>query len=108
MPKTIFSAGGVPGGKAGAWVATIITEAFVVVTAVTLLWPGAINDLFGENYSMESNWGVSRLFVETVTFGAFIVLVLIGIAFWAIGERNRRRGLLGPDADDAMAQVASQ
>jgi hypothetical protein len=59
--------------------------------------------MFGENYSMESNWGVSRLFFEMVTFGAFIVLVLIGIAFWAIGERNRRRGVLGPDVGDAMA-----
>jgi hypothetical protein len=29
--------------------------------------------------------------------------VLIGIAFWAIGERNRRRGVLGPDVGDAMA-----
>ena len=93
----------VPGGTAGAWVATIITEAFVVVTAVTLLWPGAINNLFGESYSMKSNWGVSRLFFETVTIGAFVVLVLIGIAFWAIGERNRRRGLLGPDAGEAVA-----
>jgi quinol-cytochrome oxidoreductase complex cytochrome b subunit len=93
----------VPGGMAGAWAATIITEAFVVVTAVTLLWPGAINNLFGESYSMQSNWGVSRLFFETVTFGAFIVLVLIGVAFWAIGERNRRRGLLGPEAGEAVA-----
>ena len=93
----------VPGGRAGAWIATVITEAFVVVTAVTLLWPGAINSLFGETYSVQASWGVTRLFFESVTLGAFILLVLIGIAFWAIGERNRRRGLLGPDAGEAVA-----
>lgn len=98
----------VPGGTAGAWIATIVTEGFVIVTAVTLLWPGAINNLFGESYSMQGNWGVSRVFFETVTFGAFIVLVLIGVAFWAIGERNRRRGLLGPQASDAVAGVAGR
>jgi amino acid transporter len=88
----------VPFGMAGAWAAAIITEAFVVVTAVTLLWPGAINNLFGQSYSMESSWGVSRPFFEWVTLGAFGVMVLLGIAFWAIGARNVRRGLLTRDA----------
>jgi glutamate:GABA antiporter len=87
----------VPGGMAGAWAAAIITEAFVVITAVTLLWPGAINELFGQSYSMESSWGVSRPFFEWVTLGAFGVMVLLGIAFWAIGARNIRRGLLTRD-----------
>ncbi len=96
----------VPGGRAGAWIATVITEAFVVVTAVTLLWPGAINSLFGETYSVQASWGVTRLFFESVTLGAFIVLVLIGLAFWGIGERARRRGLLGPDmAGDVAPEV---
>jgi len=88
----------VPGGMPGAWAAAIITEAFVVITAVTLLWPGAINELFGQSYSVESSWGVSRAFFEWVTLGAFGVMVLLGIAFWAIGARNVRRGLLAPAA----------
>jgi amino acid transporter len=85
----------VPGGMAGAWIATVISEAFVVITAITLLWPGAINAWFGESYSVEANWGVSRTFFESVTLGAFGVMVLLGIVFWAIGERSRRRGLVG-------------
>ncbi len=88
----------VPGGMAGAWAAAIITEAFVVITAVTLLWPGAINALFGQSYSVEASWGVSRAFFEWVTLGAFGAMVLLGIAFWAIGARNVRRGLLAPAA----------
>jgi hypothetical protein len=88
----------VPGGMAGAWAAAIITEAFVVITAVTLLWPGAINALFGQSYSVEASWGVSRAFFEWVTLGAFGAMVLLGVAFWAIGARNVRRGLLAPAA----------
>jgi glutamate:GABA antiporter len=87
----------VPGGMAGAWAASIITEAFVVITAVTLLWPGAINVLFGQSYSVQASWGVSRAFFEWVTLGAFSAMVLIGVAFWAIGARNVRRGLLAPE-----------
>lgn len=99
----------VPGGKAGAWAAAIITEAFVVVTAVTLLWPGGINAIFGERYSMEASWGVSRTFFEAVTLGSFAVLIALGLAFWLLGERARRRGRLGPElpepalADDATS-----
>ncbi len=85
----------VPGGMAGAWVATLITELFVLVTAVTLLWPGAINALFGQSYSVESSWGVSRVFFESVTLGALAVMVAIGVVFWAIGAVNRRHGLTG-------------
>jgi glutamate:GABA antiporter len=86
----------VPGGMAGAWAAAIITEAFVIITAITLLWPGAINAIFGQSYSIEASWGVSRAFFEWVTLGAFGIMVLLGIAFWAIGARNVRRGLLAP------------
>lgn len=85
----------VPGGTAGAWIAVVITELFVIVTAITLLWPGAINALFGESYSIESSWGVSRVFFESVTLGAFAVMIGLGVAFWAVGSMDRRRGLTG-------------
>lgn len=85
----------VPGGMAGAWIAAGISELFVLVTAITLLWPGAINSWFGQSYSIESSWGVSRVFFESVTLGAFGVMVAIGVLFWLIGAGNRRRGLTG-------------
>jgi amino acid transporter len=94
----------VPGGMAGAWIAAVICELFVIVTAVTLLWPGAINALLGQSYSIESSWGVTRLFFESVTLGAFGVMVLVGVLFWAIGSVGRRRGLTG-EADPYL-QVA--
>jgi len=85
----------VPGGSAGAWAAVVVTELFVIVTAVTLLWPGAINSWFGEPYSIESGYGVSRVFFESVTLGAFGVMIALGVVFWAVGSRGRRRGLTG-------------
>ena len=85
----------VPGGTAGAWAAVVITELFVVVTVITLVWPGAINAMFGQSYSVESSWGVSRAFFEWTTLGSLIVMVLLGLLFWQIGERNRRAGLVG-------------
>jgi len=85
----------VPGGQAGAWVAVIVTEAFVVVTVVTLAWPGALNALFGQPYSIEAAHGVSRAYFEQVTLGSLAVMITLGLVFWAIGERKRRAGLLG-------------
>jgi len=54
----------------------IITEAFVVVTVVALLWPGTINALFGQSYSIQSNWG----FFESVTLGSLAVMIVLGLA----------------------------
>ena len=84
-----------PGGPAAAWGAVILTELFVVVTMVTMLWPGAINAMFGRPYSVETSWGVSRTFFEEVTLGSFAMVVMLGLAFWAIGGRKRRSGLTG-------------
>jgi glutamate:GABA antiporter len=84
-----------PGGRVGGWLAVIITEAFVAVTVVTLLWPGAINALFGQAYSIQANWGVSRVFFEWTTLGSLAVMIALGVVFWAVGERKRRAGLVG-------------
>jgi quinol-cytochrome oxidoreductase complex cytochrome b subunit len=84
-----------PGGTAGAWIAVVITELFVIVSAITLLWPGAINALFGQSYSIESSFGVSRVFFESVTLGAFGVMVAIGVLVWLVGSVSRRHGRAG-------------
>jgi glutamate:GABA antiporter len=85
----------VPGGTIGAWATVLITEAFVVVTVLTLVWPGAINEVFGQSYSVEASWGVSRMFFEVVTLGSLLVMVALGLVFWVLGERKRRTGLVG-------------
>jgi len=85
----------VPGGTAGAWAAVIVTEFFVVITAVTLLWPGALNSLLGQPYSVQASWGVSRPFFEGVTLGSLGVVIALGLLLCASGGRARRRGLTG-------------
>ena len=98
----------VPGGPAGAWAAVVITELFVVVTVITLVWPGAINAMFGQSYSVESSWGVSRAFFEWTTLGSLVVMVLLGLVFWQIGERNRRAGLVGIEIPPELLAESGQ
>jgi glutamate:GABA antiporter len=86
----------VPGGAPGAWAAVLITELFVVVTVVTLVWPGAINELFGQSFSLAADgYKVSRTFFEIVTLGSLGAMVVLGLVFWLLGERKRRSGLVG-------------
>lgn len=85
----------VPGGTIGAWVVAVLTEFFVVITGITLLWPGLINNILGQSYSMQSSWGVSRAYFEEVTLGSFVVFVLIGVAFWWFGRRALAKGTVG-------------
>jgi amino acid transporter len=98
----------VPGGPVAAWAAVLITEAFVVVTVITLVWPGAINSWFGEQYSVQSSWGVSRLFFESVTLGSLVVMIALGLVFWAIGERARKRGITGIAISETLAAGSGQ
>lgn len=88
----------IPGGLIGTWVCAILIEVFVVLTGITLLWPGLIDGLLGHSYSIQANFGVSRVYFETVTLVSFGLFVGIGIVFWFIGKRSRKRGLTGePD-----------
>jgi glutamate:GABA antiporter len=86
-----------PGGPVAAWAAVIITELFVIVTVITLVWPGAINAMFGQSFSLASDGysGVSRVYFEVVTLGSLLVMVALGLVFWLLGERKRRSGLVG-------------
>ncbi len=84
----------VPGGVVGAWVSVILSELFVVLAGVTLLWPGLIDSLFGHSYSVQSSWGVSRGYFETVTLGTFGAMIVLAVVFWALGRRDIKRGLI--------------
>ncbi len=66
-----------------------------MVTAVTLLWPGAINSWFGQSYSVQASWGVSRTFFESVTLGAMVVL---GVVFWPSASGTGAAGLWEPSS----------
>ena len=89
----------VPGGNVGLWVSVILSEICVILTGFTLLWPGFIDKyLLGQSYSIMDSWGVGRAFFEEVTFGSFIVIILVAVAFWAWG-RAESKGAETTDED---------
>ena len=85
----------VPGGKVGLWVCAVLTTGLSVITCITFLWPGLINSMFGQSFSIVSDSGLSRVRFELITLGSFAVLMLIGVVFWAYG---RGQGEVSKDA----------
>jgi amino acid transporter len=77
----------VPGGKAGAWVCVILTMFWVVAATVFSLWPG----LFTYTWSADAS-GVSRTTFETYTFVVVAFLIVVAIAFWAVGRGHAIHG----------------
>ena len=80
----------VPGGNVGLWVCVILSEFFVILTVITMLWPGLLNNMFGQSYSMMANWGVGRGYFEAVTLGSVVVLVIITWGLWLWGRAETK------------------
>ena len=85
----------VPGGTWFLWLCVIGAEAIVIITTITLLWPGLLDNALGQPYDIEYYWGVSRAYFETVTLGIVGFFLLMAVVFWAIGKRNIKKGLVG-------------
>jgi glutamate:GABA antiporter len=87
----------VPGGLVGCWICAILADLFVIVTGVTLLWPGLVESLLGQDFNLQDYLGltVSRGFFEVATLGTFAAMILLAIVFWAVGRRNLESGLAG-------------
>ena len=100
----------VPGGMVGLWICVIATEVMIALTTVTLLWPGLLEKLLGQPFSIVDYWGTSRVFFEVVTLGSLAVILLMAIIFWAIGKRDIARGIVGENdllAIDALGAGAA-
>jgi glutamate:GABA antiporter len=85
----------VPGGALGLWACAAITWILSLITCITLLWPGLIDNILGHSYSISDSWGMSRIRFELMDLGTFVVLMLIGVVFWAYG---RTQGKVSEDA----------
>ena len=77
------------------WLCVIGAEAIVIITIITLLWPGLLDNALGQPYDIIYWWGVSRAYFETVTLGIVGFFLLMAVVFWAIGKRNIKKGLVG-------------
>jgi amino acid transporter len=71
----------VPGGNAGAWACVILTMFWVVAATVFSLWPGLFTYTWSADYS-----NVSRTTFEVYTFAVVAFLIVVAIAFWAVGR----------------------
>jgi amino acid transporter len=95
-----------PGGKLGMWLSVIGAESIIVITTITLLWPGLIDHLLGKSYDITAVWGVSRAYFETVTLSIVGFFLLVAVAFWLWGRRNIAKGLVGEN--DLLAESAPE
>ena len=85
----------VPGGALGMWLCVIGAEAIIVITTITLLWPGLLDNVLGQSYDITMMWGVSRGYFETVTLSIVGFFFLVTVVFWLWGKRNITKGLVG-------------
>jgi len=88
----------VPGGAVGLWACAAITWILSVITCITLLWPGLLDSMLGQKYSITDSWGMSRVRFELMDLGTFVVLTLIAVGFWAYGRTQ------GEVAEDAVIE----
>lgn len=78
----------VPGGALGVWLCVILTEFGVVLAGLTILWPGLLDRLLGKSHA-DNVWFyglMSRRYFEEATLGTLIVILVIGVIFWAWGR----------------------
>ena len=59
--------------------------------------------MFGQSYSIEAGYSVSRPFFEWVTLGSMAGMIALGLLFWRLGERTRKAGLTGISIPAATA-----
>ena len=85
----------VPGPAWFLWLCVIGAEAIVIITIITLLWPGLLDNALGQPFDIVSYWGVSRAYFESVALGIVGFFILMAVVFWAWGQMNIKKGLVG-------------
>jgi amino acid transporter len=83
----------VPGGMVGCWICAVLSELFVIVTGITLLWPALIDSWFGQDFNLQDYLGlsVSRTFFEVATLGTFEAMILLAVVFGRRGAGTCER-----------------
>ena len=65
----------VPGGMAGMWIMVLLTTGWMVLGSWVALFPGTLDRLFGNSYSIQDSYGVTRIRFEAFTLGTLAVVV---------------------------------
>lgn len=77
----------IPGGMAGLWVVGILTTAWAAFTTIVVIYPG-IGTAHPDD-SLPSGFTGQRLQYELSQIIPLVVMVLVGVAFYALGRRTR-------------------
>jgi amino acid transporter len=94
----------IPFGAAGAWVCSILTEFWVVLATIVLIWPGLGVDWFGAkgdpNASLPSGFAAvvgkaghaaDRSGFELTQIVPLVILFALGVLFYILGTPTRRK-----------------
>ncbi|MGX1668209.1 APC family permease [Streptomyces sp. NPDC055400] len=85
----------VPGGRVGAWVVSVLATGFVAFTVIVLIWPGFGVGWFGSAGSaadsLPESFAGERAQYTLSQVLPLLLFVGIGLVFYAMGARTRRR-----------------
>lgn len=99
----------IPGGKAGLWTAGILTTAWAVFTTIAIIYPGI--GTAHPDASLPSGFTGERLQYTLSQVIPLVVMVLIGLLFYALGAPTRRQAAqtsaLSAEAPSAEAPSAA-
>jgi amino acid transporter len=86
----------IPGGKVGLWTAGILTTAWAAFTTIAIIYPG-IGTAHPDD-SLPSGFEHQRLQYTLSQLIPLVVMVLIGLLFYALGAPTRRQAAAAGEA----------
>ena len=95
----------IPGGTAGLWIVGILTTAWAVFTTIAVIYPG-IGTAHPDD-SLPSGFTGQRLQYTLSQVIPLVVMILVGVAFYALGRRTRLQAAPAgtPQAEAPQAEV---
>jgi len=79
----------IPGGTAGLWIAGILATAWCALTTVAIIWPGIGTS--NPDSSLPSGFAGERMQYTLSQVIPLVVMILIGLWFFALGRRSRQQ-----------------
>jgi len=101
----------IPGGMVVVWVCGIVAAAWCALTTLAILWPGIGTS--DPDASLPEGFGGQRVQYELSQIIPLVVMILIGLAFYASGAKTRREQVapagvpVGVTASAAVAAPAA-
>ena len=86
----------IPGGMAGVWICGVLTTFWAAFASLVGIFPGLGDGELLNDADLPD--GVSRLSYTTMTFGAIIVTLIVGLIFYWLGTPTRQNLVVDPEA----------